>query len=487
MKYLPYWRTRLWQALLAIKWGVVVGQERSEALTSINTLNQRALIGGLFSAMAVGLIIIYLARTITRPLVSLSEVAEQMGQGNLQVALPSTGSDEIGRLTYSIQRMATQLQELIESLEERIARRTRGLELVTLISEQLTLILQVDILLTEVVNQIREKFDYYHVHIYLVDEALKKLVVAEGTGEAGLTMKRAGHSINLGATTSLVARAARSAQVVRIDNVREAEDWLPNPLLPDTASEIAVPVVLEGQVVGVLDVQSDEIGHFRDSDERVLRSLANQIAVAIRNARYFAQVQTALAEAHAAQERYLTEGWAKVKTQTKGGYRHLYVPDDATLSAAQEQNLKTVRRQALGHDGPTLVSLDREKGEKKSLVAPIRLSNQTLGALQLQARAGEQWTHENLALIQAVLDQFAQTAENLRLFDETKQKAGQEQLVREVTERLRAAPNLEKLLEVAAHELSQHFSAAHAVVNLGIEPTEIGERDEPGNGHIVDR
>ena len=104
-------------------------------------------------------------------------------------------------------------------------------------------------------------------------DPVENLVVAAGTGEAGAEMKAKGHSIRLDARTSLVARAARSGEIVRVDDVREAEDWLPNPLLPHTCSEMAVPIILEGGVVGVLDVQEDKIVGLDEGDANLLRSL----------------------------------------------------------------------------------------------------------------------------------------------------------------------------------------------------------------------
>jgi CheY-like chemotaxis protein len=155
-----------------------------------------------------------------------------------------------------------------------------------------------------VVNQVKDNFGYYYAHSYLLDDNTAKLVVAAGTGKAGAEMKQAGHNIPLNAPTSLVARAARNGQVVKVDNVRQAEDWLPNPLLPDTYAEMAVPIILgaEGKVVGVLDVQENKIGGLDEGDANLLRSLANHVAVALTNARLFEQTVQAKIEAEEVRE-----------------------------------------------------------------------------------------------------------------------------------------------------------------------------------------
>jgi putative methionine-R-sulfoxide reductase with GAF domain len=283
----------------------------------------------------------------------------------------------------------------------------------------------------------------------------------------------------------LVARAARTAQIVTVDNVREAPDWLPNPLLPDTYAEMAVPIVLDEQVAGVLDVQEDEIAGLDESDAALLRSLANQVAVAIRNARQFKQVETALTEAHAAQEKYIEQTWEKSKIRQQGAeHLHLRTP---TAEPLPEIVMTRAKQLAKTQKGPAFVSVGTDDAHPNSIVAPVTLSGQTIGVLQVHEpdATGElgvsSWTDEDLALIETVLDQVAQTAETLRLFDETRERAGREQIIREITDKLRAAPTLEQLVKDATTELGQRLSASVAELELGIE-VETSPSDDPKNG-----
>jgi len=194
-----------------------------------------------------------------------------------------------------------ELQAIQETLEERISARTRGLETVAALSERFTSILDLEQLLSEMVDRVKEDFGYYYAHIYLVDEPRQNLVMTAGVGEAGAEMKARGHSIPIEAA-SLVAQAARSGEIVSVENVREAQDWLPNPLLPDTQCEMAVPIIIEEEVVGVLDVQDDETGGLDEDDANLLRSLAGHVAVALSNARLFAEVQENLQTIQAQQQ-----------------------------------------------------------------------------------------------------------------------------------------------------------------------------------------
>ena len=211
----------------------------------------------------------------------------------------------IGTVRDMTERKQTEeeIRKLNEELEQRVARRTRQIETVVEVSQQLTSILDLPTLLREVVTIIKETFGYYHVHIYLLAEESKILIMAEGYGEAGDKMKQQGHQISLDVPTSLVARAARQREIVLVNDVRQTTDWLPNPLLPDTHSEIAVPIIAEDEVIGVLDVQSDQVAGLDEEDKDLLRSLANQVAVVMTNARlYQTEKDLRQAEAEKAQE-----------------------------------------------------------------------------------------------------------------------------------------------------------------------------------------
>ncbi len=495
------------EAVDRLDWKILVRQEASEAFASVNTIARSSFLTGVGAVLLAGLVAVVVSRTVTRPLVTLGKAAEEMGSGNLSVKLPPAGQDEIGRLTTSFGQMAAQLRQLVDSLEERVAGRTRRLELVAAISERLSAILELDKLLNEIVDQIQLNFGYYHAHIYLLDEAQERLVVAAGTGQAGKIMKARGHNIRLDALTSLVARAARSHEVVRVDNVRQAKDWLPNPLLPDTYSEMAVPIVLDEEVVGVLDVQEDKIGGLDEGDVSLLRSLANQVAVAIRNANLFEEVERNLEEAHELQRRYMEQAWDRSRVAERARGRAQYsrgtVPE--TLSRAA---VERARQEALAQDGPAFIWVDdsgrRTRGTgplgggngrpdaSLALVAPIVLRGMPIGNLQLHnIDPNREWTEGELALVRSVVDQVAQVAEGLRLLDETQEQASQERLVGRVTEKMRRAADMEALMQTLVDELAEVLGPTRAFVRLDSEAAlkaeAAADEDSDGRSQSNDR
>ena len=188
--------------------------------------------------------------------------------------------------------MVRQIRASFYGLEQRVADRTRDLEIVAEVGTATSTILNTDKLLQEVVDLTKERFNLYHAHIYLLDEAGKNLELASGAGEAGRQMVAEGHSISLNRERSLVARSAREQHGVIVNDVTQAPDFLPNPLLPDTRSELAVPMIVAGNTIGVFDIQSSQVGHFTEADVNIQTTLAAQLAASIQNVRSFEQAKT---------------------------------------------------------------------------------------------------------------------------------------------------------------------------------------------------
>lgn len=265
-----------------IRWAVIVQQPESVILEPLQVQARGVVTLAILAAIfAVGAAVA-LAQVLTGPLVRLRNVAEQARMGDLTVEAIPESMDDVGRLAETFNAMTAQLRAVLSSLEQNVANRTRAIALSVAISRQLSNILDVDQLAAEVSRQLQEAFHYYHVHIYLFDESGENLVMRGGTGEAARVMLARGHSIPAG--RGLAGRAAETRSVILVPDTRLDPYWLPNPLLPETQTEVAVPIITGQHVLGVLDVQQSVAGSLGTQDSELLLSIANQVAVAVRNA-----------------------------------------------------------------------------------------------------------------------------------------------------------------------------------------------------------
>ena len=270
-----------------LDWVVTFHQHRDEAFNQIQGQTEGVLYTGLIVLPLAALAAFGLSILLVRPISSLTQTAEEIAAGNLGSRAEVTTTDEIGTLASTFNTMTAQLQETLEGLEERVDARTRDLAIVAEVGTAAATIRESQRLLQEAVDLTKKRFDLYHSHIYLLDEKGENLVLAAGAGEPGRVMVAEGRSIPLDSERSLVARAARQRKGVTVNDVTQVPDHLPNPLLPDTRSELAAPMVVGGNLIGVFDIQSDQVGRFTDADINIQTTLAAQLAVSIQNVRSF--------------------------------------------------------------------------------------------------------------------------------------------------------------------------------------------------------
>jgi GAF domain-containing protein len=273
-------------------WLIVLHQDRQTALSPVNTqLRTIAVVGVIIAGLALA-IAFFLARNLTKPVIELTSVAQKVASGDLSVEASVGTNDEVGQLASTFNSMTRQLRELIGTLEQRVADRTKALATSTEVSRRLSIINQKDELVKAVVEQVQGAFGYYHAHIYLAEG--DELVMAGGTGEAGEKMLAKDHKISKG--RGLVGRAAENNESVLVTDTTQDPDWLPNPLLPETKSEVAIPISVGDQVLGVLDVQHNMTEGLSQDDVDSLQVIANQVAIALQNIRQYEEAQKAAAQ-----------------------------------------------------------------------------------------------------------------------------------------------------------------------------------------------
>lgn len=278
-------------AFTELGWVVLFHQSQEEAYAPISASLRGAVIVIVIVVLLVLAGAYALSVFLVRPITQLTTTAEEIARGNLDSRAVISSTDEIGILADTFNRMTAQLRETLKDLERRVAARTRDLAIVAEVGTATATILESKSLLQEVVDLTKKRFNLYHSHIYLLDSDGTNLVLTAGAGEPGRIMVAEGRSIPLDQEQSLVARAAREQKGITVNDVTETPDFLPNPLLPDTRSELAVPMIVGGNVIGVFDIQSEQVGRFTDADISIQITLAAQLAASIQNVRSFEQAR----------------------------------------------------------------------------------------------------------------------------------------------------------------------------------------------------
>jgi GAF domain-containing protein/HAMP domain-containing protein len=243
---------------------------------------------------------LFLTNRIIQPVDELTQTASRIAAGDQEQMIHIRRRDEIGILAQSFNDMTYQLRNLIDTLEERIQRRTQLLQTSAEVGRRISDILDLESLLLQVTNLIKERFNYYHVQVFLVDDD-GYLVTRAGSGTIGAQMTAMSYQLEIGGE-SLVGRAGMG-QLQLANDVSRNPHWLYNDFLPDTKAELSLPLRRGINTIGVLDVQSNRIDAFTDEDLTMLQSISDQLTIAVRNARLFQESEESRQQA----EKVLTD------------------------------------------------------------------------------------------------------------------------------------------------------------------------------------
>jgi GAF domain-containing protein/HAMP domain-containing protein len=279
-----------------LNWRIVAHQSRSEILAPAEAQGQTVL---LVMAAVVGIVIgssLGLSQILVRPVTHLTAAANRVREGDLTAQAPVETRDEIGTLARTFNDMTAQLHGLVGTLEERIQARTEQLRASADVGRTAASVLEPDELLRSVVNLITDRFGFYYAAVFIIDGNGQNAVLREATGEAGRILKERHHQLEVNGQSMVGYAITRRRSRVALDVGTEAVRFA-NPLLPDTRSEIALPLMVGDRVLGALDVQSTQEAAFDEASAAVLQSMADQIAVALSNAEQFKQTEVALQRA----------------------------------------------------------------------------------------------------------------------------------------------------------------------------------------------
>lgn len=359
-------------------------------------------------------------------------------------------------------------------VEQAVAKQAQELQIVAELSTTVATTLEQEKLLQEVVDLTKERFEFYHAQIYLLNMQQNRLALAFGAGEVGHTLVAQKHQIALDAPQSLVAQAARSGQAVVVNDVRENPDWLPNKLLPETQAEMAVPLMVGDRVVGVLDVQSERLNRFTDQDVQIQTTLAAQVSIALENARSFEQAQTAVAEMNALARRLTHEGWDDYFDNVREE-KLSFLFDGMSVQEAEEASFNA-----------TL-----QEDEKELLERAIEVRGVKIGKMAIVAEEEDPELEE---VVNSVMQQLASHIENLRLTEQVQTSLAQTEALYTGSERIVLSSTEADVLESLIYSTQlRHLDRANIFLfdqpvedNVARDVTAVAVWEHEGVPHTVD-
>ena len=442
---------------------LMVEQDQNEAFQAVTTM----LVANSSIALFVGIVSVFVSLAITRsiadPLAELGVTSERIAGGDLTSVVSESGAEEIRTLAVSFNSMTAQLREVIDGLESRVAERTLDLERRSTYAEAASevgraasAILDPERLYRVTVDLVRERLELLYVGLYLVEESEQWAVLRAGAGSSDENLIVNEHRVRLGQGTVGWAISNGRSRIASRPVGEGEEDELAQGR---ARSEAALPLRSRGQVLGALTVKSDQPGAFDQDLLLVLQTMADQVAVAMDNARLFGESQSALYAAQRASGDLSREAWSNVlRARTELSYRgteqgvtqvgHVWHPE---MERASEEGVPVIER--------------RDEGQ--SLAVPIVLHGDVIGVLDtFKPNEKGTWTLEQVALVEQIVEQLSQSLENARLYEETQRRGIREQQLREIGTRMQSTVDLDAILRVAVEDLARALEVPSAFVQL---------------------
>ncbi|MBN2387730.1 MAG: GAF domain-containing protein [Anaerolineales bacterium] len=429
-------------------------------------LSGLALAGSVLASYALG-------RLLTSPLNRLTEVAERISEGELDAVATETSRDEIGSLAHAFNLMTARLRANLTALEQGITERTTDLTAaresnqrrvaqftaITKIGKTITSVEGAQLLLPRVTTLISEQLDFYHVGIFLNDEEGRYTVLRASNSESGRRMLDRGHRLEIG-QVGIVGYVANTGNPrIALDTGADAF-FFRNPDLPETRSEMALPLRIGTRILGVLDVQSKAAEAFNQDDISVLSLLADQISIAIENTRLFQETRQALDEVQNTYRQYIRQEWQVATAhQESAGYRYTGVE---SISLAQPVSLPGAEESVTAGQ----IHTDYQPGSPASMAIPIKLRGETIGVVDVRSNLNRPWSPDEIDIVQAASERLALALENARLVSAAQRRATKERTIAEIAAKISSLVDVDDLLRSAASEVSRVIPGAEVAIQF---------------------
>jgi len=347
----------------------------------------------------------------------------------------------------------------LEKAYKNTEKRDRQFQAVAKVMSAISSVQSLDALLPLITQVISEQFNVYHTGVFLLDNQKEHAILRAANSEGGQKMLARQHSLEIG-QAGIVGYVTATGQARIALDVGEDSAYFNNPDLPNTHSEIALPLRYAGRIIGALDVQSTEQVAFQQDDINVLITLADQVAVAINNALTIENAEKTLAEAQSAIGQITQEAW-QVLRPTKLGLGFAY--SESGIKPLEQPIDNEQIRQVISK-GKTL--LEKGKDQHSQIAVPIRLRGQVIGVMQLKTRHDLTLTEDDADIASAVAERLSLAIETSTLLQSTQHRADLERVTANITSRVSSSSRFETILQTAAQELSKALGGSDVLVQI---------------------
>jgi len=427
------------------------------------------IVGSVAALILAIILVIIVERSINKPVSDLREGVEALRSGHLDTLIPIIGQDELSWLSRTFNQMTMQIAQSYTDLENRVAERTRAaesralqLQVAAEVARDAASASELDSLLFRAVNLIRDRFNFYYVGIFLIDDLGKNAVLRAATGEAGQALLQREYKLRVG-EVGIIGYTTGTGAARIVNDVDADFVFRRDAKLPETHSEMALPLKVGKVVIGALDVHSDKLNAFGEDDLAALQILADQLAVAIKNMRLVGELEDRLAEIDTLYRRYTQDSLSRV---THGSQQLGFQYDLLSLQAGQ-QKLPTDVLVKLRSGQKVVVKEEIQGVAKSRLFAPLMLYDQMIGVLGFdQDDPNHQWSDDEIVIIEAVSNQVILALDNARLLDETQLRTDQLRLLQDVTATAAAHTSLKELLTDVSQKLRTGLDVERCMITL---------------------
>ena len=439
--------------------------------SSLQSLVGSALLAIFVIIVSIAAIVIS-ARAIADPIKTLAETSENFAAGTFSARAVVDRRDEIGALAQAYNQMATQLQDMIGKLEQRVADRTRELEsqtfrlrVVAEIARDAASARELGDLLDRTAELICNRLGFDHAGIFLLDKNKEYAVLVASPTEAGKRMIESSHKLRVG-EIGIVGRVAATGEPRVTLNTGSDTVYFNNPHLPNTRSEMSLPLKVENQVIGVVDVQSNQLMAFSNEDVAIMQILADQLATAIERTRLLQEVGINLQELESAYGRFTRENWHRVSANNMTGNKG-YRFDNIRIEPVQEMPELAHTAMKTGTIISTNGSSPGEDKEHKVAI-PIKLRGQTIGVINMKLKEG--YDPRTISIVELATERLAAAMESARLYEEARLRADREQSIARVTTAISASTEYEQILQTTVREIGNILGETEVAIQILEEP-----------------